>query len=93
MEFEHMKKSIKALRNGIGKMDSDAALATTLVLAFSESWDVHISTGIEAPQRSKSASQSSPRQEQLRARCRTITSSRLQIFRLTLGFTWTSLLD
>ncbi|KAI9890659.1 MAG: hypothetical protein M1814_003728 [Vezdaea aestivalis] len=45
--IQHMKKSIKALRNNLGEMRTDAALATTLILAFSESWDVHISTGIE----------------------------------------------
>jgi hypothetical protein len=35
------------LTTGIEKMRTDTALATTLVLAFSESWDQHISTGIE----------------------------------------------
>ncbi|KAL8786557.1 MAG: hypothetical protein Q9213_002693 [Squamulea squamosa] len=45
----HMRKSVKYLRNGIrdGSIRVDAALATTLALAFSESWDRHISTGIE----------------------------------------------
>jgi hypothetical protein len=45
--MEHMRCSIRALANGIEKMRTDTALATTLVLAFSESWDQHISTGIE----------------------------------------------
>ncbi|KAL8691083.1 MAG: hypothetical protein Q9218_003610 [Villophora microphyllina] len=45
----HMRKSIKYLANGIsnGNIRMDAALATTLALAFSESWDRHISTGIQ----------------------------------------------
>jgi hypothetical protein len=45
--MEHMRRSIRSLANGIEKMRTDTALATTLVLAFSESWDQHISTGIE----------------------------------------------
>ncbi|KAH6665179.1 fungal-specific transcription factor domain-containing protein [Halenospora varia] len=45
--MEHMRRSIRALATGIEKMRTDTALATTLVLAFSESWDQHISTGIE----------------------------------------------
>ncbi|RFU31816.1 hypothetical protein B7463_g4497, partial [Scytalidium lignicola] len=45
--MEHMRRSIRALATGIDKMRVDTALATTLVLAFSESWDQHISTGIE----------------------------------------------
>ncbi|KAI9763405.1 MAG: hypothetical protein M1840_000536 [Geoglossum simile] len=45
--MEHMRKSILALAAGIENMRTDAALATTLALAFSESWDQHISTGIE----------------------------------------------
>ncbi|CZT48551.1 probable acriflavine sensitivity control protein ACR-2 [Rhynchosporium secalis] len=47
--MEHMRKSIRALATGIENMNmrTDEALATTLVLAFSESWDQHISTGIE----------------------------------------------
>ncbi|KAI4172953.1 MAG: hypothetical protein LQ343_003240 [Gyalolechia ehrenbergii] len=45
----HMRKSIKYLASGIanGDIRMDAALATTLALAFSESWDRHISTGIQ----------------------------------------------
>lgn len=45
--MEHMRCSIRALATGLEKMRPDTALATTLVLAFSESWDQHISTGIE----------------------------------------------
>ncbi|KAJ5034943.1 uncharacterized protein L3040_008211 [Drepanopeziza brunnea f. sp. 'multigermtubi'] len=45
--MEHMRKSIRSLATNIEKMRTDTALATTLVLAFSESWDQHISTGIE----------------------------------------------
>lgn len=45
--MEHMRRSIRSLATGIEKMRTDTALATTLALAFSESWDQHISTGIE----------------------------------------------
>ncbi|MCJ1318163.1 hypothetical protein MMC15_003490 [Xylographa vitiligo] len=45
--MEHMRHSIRLLASGIENMRTDTALATTLVLAFSESWDVHVSTGIE----------------------------------------------
>ena len=45
--MEHMRRSIRSLATRIEKMRTDTALATTLVLAFSESWDQHISTGIE----------------------------------------------
>ena len=45
--MEHMRRSIRSLATSIEKMRTDTALATTLVLAFSESWDQHISTGIE----------------------------------------------
>ena len=45
--MDHMRKSIGHLAKGIANMRVDAALATTLVLAFAESWDVHVSTGIE----------------------------------------------
>ncbi|KAI9743796.1 MAG: hypothetical protein M1818_002530 [Claussenomyces sp. TS43310] len=45
--MEHMRQSIRQLASGIEKMPKETALATTLVLAFSESWDQHISTGIE----------------------------------------------
>ncbi|MCJ1436637.1 hypothetical protein MMC27_006017 [Xylographa pallens] len=45
--MEHMRRSIRLLASGIENMRTDTALATTLVLAFSESWDVHVSTGIE----------------------------------------------
>ena len=45
--MEHMRCSIMSLASGLGTMRTDVALATTLALAFSESWDQHISTGIE----------------------------------------------
>ena len=45
--IEHMRRSIKHLASGIQNMRIETALATTLVLAFSESWDQHISTGIQ----------------------------------------------
>lgn len=45
--MEHMRLSIRSLAGSLNKMRTDTALATTLVLAFSESWDQHISTGIE----------------------------------------------
>lgn len=44
--LEFQTTSIELLRNNIASMRSDAALATTLVLAFSESWHSHIYTGI-----------------------------------------------
>lgn len=43
----HMRKSLKHLASGIQSMRIDTALATTLALAFSDSWDQHISTGTE----------------------------------------------
>ncbi len=45
--IEHMRTAIQSLASGIEKMRTDAAIATTLALAFSESWDQHISTGID----------------------------------------------
>lgn len=45
--MEHMRKSITYMLQGIQSMRTDAALATTLSLAFAESWDQHISTGIQ----------------------------------------------
>ncbi|KAK2765082.1 hypothetical protein FQN54_008781 [Arachnomyces sp. PD_36] len=45
--MDHMRRSIRALAAGIGSMRTDVALATTLTLAFAESWDQHISTGIQ----------------------------------------------
>lgn len=44
--LRHSQKSIHYLSNRLSIMRSDAALATTLVLAFSESWDQETSTGI-----------------------------------------------
>jgi Fungal specific transcription factor domain len=54
--MKHMHKSVTKLANSLNNMKCDertngneieAALATTLVLAFSESWDQHTSTGIK----------------------------------------------
>lgn len=45
--IDHMRQSIEHLAGGIHNMRTETALATTLVLAFSESWDQHTSTGIE----------------------------------------------
>jgi hypothetical protein len=44
--IEHMRTSIHELAGGIANMRFDAAIASTLVLAFAESWDQHTSTGI-----------------------------------------------
>lgn len=44
--MNHMQTAIQALAEGLGNMRFDAAISTTLVLAFAESWDMHISTGI-----------------------------------------------
>lgn len=44
--IEHVQLSIGYLRSHIGTMRTDAALATSLVLAFIESWDRHTSSGI-----------------------------------------------
>ncbi|KAJ4994359.1 C6 finger domain-containing protein [Stagonosporopsis vannaccii] len=44
--IDHMHTAIQALSEGLQNMRFDAAISTTLVLAFAESWDVHISTGI-----------------------------------------------
>ena len=44
--LRHSQKSLHYLGNRLGVMRKDAALATTLVLAFSESWDQETSTGI-----------------------------------------------
>jgi hypothetical protein len=43
---EHMRKSINCMVQGMVQMQTDAALATTLSLAFAESWDQQTSTGI-----------------------------------------------
>lgn len=54
--MSHMHKSVTRLASSLSKMrfdglndgdEMEAALATTLVLAFSESWDKHVSTGIK----------------------------------------------
>ena len=44
--LRHSQKSLRYLGNRLETMRKDAALATTLVLAFSESWDQETSTGI-----------------------------------------------
>ena len=44
--IDHMHTAVQALSEGLQNMRFDAAISTTLVLAFAESWDVHISTGI-----------------------------------------------
>jgi hypothetical protein len=44
--IDHMRTSIEALATGIENMQFDTAIATTLALAFAESWDQHTSTGI-----------------------------------------------
>lgn len=44
--IDHMRNAVHALRAGLQSMRFDVAISTTLVLAFSESWDQHISTGI-----------------------------------------------
>lgn len=45
--LKHMQKSIRYLRKQLYTMRRDTALATTLVLAFSESWNEETSTGIQ----------------------------------------------
>ncbi|KAI5795519.1 fungal-specific transcription factor domain-containing protein [Geopyxis carbonaria] len=47
--MEHMRKSIRFLAQGLshGNIKQDVALGTTLVLAFSEAFDRHTSTGFE----------------------------------------------
>ena len=44
--MEHMDQSLQLLSHGIESMPLTTSLATTLVLAFCESWDMLISTGI-----------------------------------------------
>jgi len=46
---EHVRMSLNALNTGIGNgtMSDEGALATTLVLAFAEAFDRHITTGVE----------------------------------------------
>jgi hypothetical protein len=43
--IDHMHNAVRALNAGLQNMRFDAAISTTLVLAFSDSWDSHISTG------------------------------------------------
>ena len=44
---QHMTRSVQQLSHGLSTMRIDTALSTTLVLAFCESWDLLISTGIK----------------------------------------------
>jgi hypothetical protein len=44
--IDHMRTAVRELAEGLQNMRFDAAISTTLVLAFAESWDQHISTGI-----------------------------------------------
>lgn len=44
---ECMHQSIKKLSSELSNMNLEAALGTALALAFSESWDEHVSTGIQ----------------------------------------------
>jgi Fungal specific transcription factor domain len=45
--MEHMRRSINFMVQGMEQMETDAALATTLSLAFAETWDHQTSTGIQ----------------------------------------------
>ncbi|KAF2847780.1 hypothetical protein T440DRAFT_188463 [Plenodomus tracheiphilus IPT5] len=45
--IDHMTTAIKTLSTSIQNMRYDAAISTTLVLAFAESWDQHIRTGFD----------------------------------------------
>lgn len=45
--IEHMRSSLHELAAGLASMRVDAAIATTLALAFAESWDQHVSTGVD----------------------------------------------
>ena len=51
--MKQMESSIRHLIGGMANMRVDAALATTLALAFAESWDIHVSTGIRHLQGAK----------------------------------------
>lgn len=44
--IDHMRTAVHALASSMDNMCVDAAISTTIALAFSESWDQHISTGI-----------------------------------------------
>ena len=43
----HVNKSLENLRENMNTMPVEASLATSLALAFAESWDTHVSTGIK----------------------------------------------
>ena len=51
--MEHMRQSVRILAMNLRHMRPDAALATTLALAFAESWDRHVSSGIQHLQGAK----------------------------------------
>ncbi|EFE31394.1 C6 finger domain protein, putative [Trichophyton benhamiae CBS 112371] len=44
--MDHMRQSVRTLAVDIESMNIDAALATTLALAFADTWDTHVSTGV-----------------------------------------------
>lgn len=44
--IDHMHTSLQELASSLENMRVDAAISTTLALAFSESWDQHIKTGV-----------------------------------------------
>ncbi|EFQ97156.1 hypothetical protein MGYG_00199 [Nannizzia gypsea CBS 118893] len=45
--MDHMRQSVRTLAVNIENMNIDAALATTLALAFADTWDTHVSTGVQ----------------------------------------------
>lgn len=51
--MDHMRQSVRILAMNLRDMRPDAALATTLALAFAESWDRHVSSGIQHLQGAK----------------------------------------
>jgi hypothetical protein len=50
---DHIRRSARLLARDIQHMRPDIALTLTLVLAFAESWDVHVTTGIKHLQGAK----------------------------------------
>lgn len=50
---DHIRRSAQLLARDIKHMRPDIALTLTLVLAFAESWDVHVTTGIKHLQGAK----------------------------------------
>ncbi|KAI9709918.1 MAG: hypothetical protein M1820_002996 [Bogoriella megaspora] len=45
--IEHLQASLNGLRSDLPRMEPDAAVATSLALAFAESWDKKVTTGID----------------------------------------------